>query len=101
MDYPPDDYEDLSQQVDDDAVKYLDSVNRRIKQEGVGGTEERLIYGNAPFAITDFVKEVPNILVVMTTHGRLGIGRWVMGSVADRVVRHSGGSVLVVRAEGP
>jgi nucleotide-binding universal stress UspA family protein len=78
----------------------LDSVNRRIKQEGVGETEERLIHGSAAFAITDFVKEVTNILVVMTVHGRLGTGSWVMGSVAYRVVRHSGSSVLVLRAEG-
>ncbi|HEU0022833.1 MAG TPA: universal stress protein [Dehalococcoidia bacterium] len=99
MDYPPADYEDLSKEVDDDAVRYLDNINRRIKLEGVAQTEERLIHGNAAFAITDFVKEIPNSLVAMTTHGRSGIGRWVMGSVADRVVRHSGGPVLVVRAE--
>jgi nucleotide-binding universal stress UspA family protein len=34
----------------------------------------------------------------MTTHGRSGIGRWLLGSVADRVVRHSRDPVLVVRA---
>lgn len=99
MDYPPADYEDLSKEVDDDAVKYLDNINRRVKLGGVSQTEERLIHGSAAFAITDFVKEVPNSLVAMTTHGRSGVGRWVLGSVADRVIRHSGGPVLVVRAE--
>jgi nucleotide-binding universal stress UspA family protein len=99
MDYPPSNYEDLAQEVDADAVQYLDNINRRIKLEGVAQTEERLIHGNAALAITDFVKEVRGSLVVMTTHGRSGIGRWVMGSVADRVVRHSGGPVLVVRAQ--
>jgi nucleotide-binding universal stress UspA family protein len=34
----------------------------------------------------------------MTTHGRSGFCRWVMGSVADRVVRQTGDPVLVVRA---
>jgi nucleotide-binding universal stress UspA family protein len=34
----------------------------------------------------------------MTTHGRSGMGRWLMGSVADRVVRHSAGPVMVLRA---
>ena len=99
MDYPPANYEDLSREVDDDAVQYLDNINRRIKLEGVAQTEERLIHGSAAFAITDFAKEMPHSLVAMTTHGRSGVGRWVMGSVADRVVRHSGGPVLVVRAE--
>jgi nucleotide-binding universal stress UspA family protein len=99
LDYPPSNYEDLSKEVDADAVQYLDNINRRIKLEGVAQTEERLIHGSAAFAITDFVKEVPDSLVAMTTHGRSGIGRWVMGSVADRVIRHSGSPVLVVRAE--
>jgi len=31
----------------------------------------------------------------MSTHGRSGVGRWVMGSVADRVVRQGGEPVLV------
>ena len=33
----------------------------------------------------------------MTTHGRSGVGRMVLGNVADRVVRHSNVPVLVVR----
>lgn len=100
MDYPPSNYEDLAQEVDADAVQYLDNICRRIKLEGAGEIEERLIHGSAALAIADYVKEVPDCLVAMTTHGRSGIGRWVMGSVADRVIRHSGSPVLVVRAEG-
>ncbi|HIN36518.1 MAG TPA: hypothetical protein EYM77_02520 [Dehalococcoidia bacterium] len=33
----------------------------------------------------------------MTTHGHSGPGRWTLGSVTDRVVRHSGDPVLVIR----
>ena len=36
-------------------------------------------------------------LVVMTTHGRSGLGRLMMGSVADRVIRHSNAPVLAIR----
>jgi nucleotide-binding universal stress UspA family protein len=32
----------------------------------------------------------------MTTHERSGIWRWLLGSVTDRIVRHSGDPVLVV-----
>ena len=35
----------------------------------------------------------------MASHGRSGIGRWVLGSVTDRVVRHGPGPVLVVRPD--
>ena len=48
-------------------------------------------------AILDAAGDEGNNIVVMATHGRSGAGRWVLGSVADRVVRHSPGPVLVVR----
>ncbi len=47
-------------------------------------------------AIIDKAGEEPS-LVVMTTHGRSGVGRMVLGSIADRVVRHSNAPVLVIR----
>jgi nucleotide-binding universal stress UspA family protein len=37
-------------------------------------------------------------LIVMSTHGRAGLGRWIMGSVTDRVLRSSPVPVLVIRA---
>ena len=61
--------------------------------------EERLIHGEPAGAIVDLAKETPNALVAMTTHGRSGVERWVMGSVTDRLVRHSGQPVLVIRAD--
>jgi nucleotide-binding universal stress UspA family protein len=36
--------------------------------------------------------------VAMCTHGRSGVGRWVLGSVTEKVVRHSDDPVLVVHA---
>jgi len=37
-------------------------------------------------------------LVVMATHGRSGVARWALGSVADRVARYAGAEVLLVRS---
>jgi len=39
-------------------------------------------------------------LLVMSTHGASGVGRWVLGSITERVVRHSETAVVVVRAKG-
>lgn len=36
-------------------------------------------------------------VIVMSTHGRSGLSRWVMGSVTERVMRHSKGHLLVIR----
>jgi nucleotide-binding universal stress UspA family protein len=39
----------------------------------------------------------PGALIVMSTHGRSGLGRTVLGSVADRVIRTAEAPVLLVR----
>lgn len=49
-------------------------------------------------AILTFAREVDAQLVVMGTHGRHGLGRVLLGSVAERVVRHSHVPVLTVHA---
>jgi nucleotide-binding universal stress UspA family protein len=38
-------------------------------------------------------------MIAMSTHGRSGIGRWLLGSVAEKVVRHSDVPVLLLRAQ--
>ncbi len=48
--------------------------------------------------IVDGADEMTDPVIVMTTHGRSGIGRWLYGSVADRVVRGSGAPVLLIRS---
>ncbi|MAM66880.1 MAG: hypothetical protein CL702_10940 [Chloroflexi bacterium] len=48
--------------------------------------------------MVDLADETAKSLVTMTTRVRSEIGRWVLGSVTDRVVRHSGDPVLVIRS---
>ncbi len=43
--------------------------------------------GNPAEAIVDFACKWDHKLIIMATHGRSGIGRWAVGSVADKVVR--------------
>jgi nucleotide-binding universal stress UspA family protein len=59
--------------------------------------EQRIIRGPADEVIVDVAPETPDNLVAMTTHGRSGPARWTLGSVTDRVVRHSGDPVLVIK----
>jgi nucleotide-binding universal stress UspA family protein len=40
----------------------------------------------------------PDKLIAMCSHGRSGVKRWVLGSVAETVMRHCAASVLIVRA---
>jgi nucleotide-binding universal stress UspA family protein len=98
IDYPLANYDDLAREMNEEAVEYLNQMGRKLRMEGVSPIEERLMHGRAETAIADYAREVPHCLVAMTTHGRSGIGRWLLGSVANRVIRQSGAPVLVIRS---
>lgn len=56
--------------------------------------------GNPAESIVDFTNKWGHNLIIMATHGRSGIGRWAIGSVADKVVRAvSNSSVFLVRGK--
>lgn len=81
------------------ATDYLVGVQRRLAAErpDAGEIDIRHLRHESPAqAIIDQASN-HKTLVVMTTHGRSGIGRMLMGSVTDRVLRHSNAPVLVVR----
>jgi nucleotide-binding universal stress UspA family protein len=58
-----------------------------------------VVMGHAPDEILRYAREKGIDLMVMSTHGRTGVRRWVLGSVADEVLRHSTVPVLLVRPE--
>ena len=79
------------------ARDYLDSVCQRIDCNSL--TVNRVVETGAPAeTIIDYAKRNPIDLIVMATHGRSGLQRWVYGSVADKVLRGAHVPVLLVRA---
>lgn len=56
--------------------------------------------GSAASAIAEFVEDQGIDLVCMSTHGRTGMERFFLGSVAEKVVRHVRCPVLTVKAFG-
>ncbi|MDA0262571.1 MAG: universal stress protein [Chloroflexi bacterium] len=89
-------FEHLSSDRDKQADEYLDGIVESLDQPGGPEVEKKLLYGDPAVEIIEVAKEMPTSLVVMTSHGRSGISRWALGSVADRVVRHSEFPVLLV-----
>lgn len=81
-----------------DAEDYLKSVVDRLAFAGVT-LETKVIHGKAADSIADFAEHNRVSLIVVATHGRSGAGRWVMGSVANRILHSSCVPVLMVRAE--
>jgi len=81
------------------AGDYLTQVAGRLNQEGAP-VHSNVITGRVEDRIIDFAKEEKIDLIIMATHGRSGVSRWVRGSVADRVLRMAHIPVLMVRAPG-
>jgi nucleotide-binding universal stress UspA family protein len=90
-------YEELKNRVKEQAQDYLDKRIEAIKADGVQTVSSVLSEGPGPNEIIDYARKSPNALITMCTHGRSGVKRWVLGSVTEKVVRHSGDPVLVMR----
>ena len=81
------------------ANDYLDKIVNQLKDEGaklhVEVLEGRVTESLAKYALDNNID-----LILIATHGRSGVTRWVRGSVADKVLRSSNVPVLMVRAPG-
>lgn len=77
------------------ADKYLDGIAERLRTKGLE-VGKRVITGSPAHVIVELAQETPRAIVVMTTHGRSGFIRWILGSVTENVVRASGDLVLVI-----
>jgi nucleotide-binding universal stress UspA family protein len=94
---PPDTYDDLQRTARAVALRHLDRLVARAKQAGVRASR-RLVEG-APVAerIVRTARALRADVIVMGTHGRTGVTRVVLGSVASRVVATAACPVLTVR----
>jgi nucleotide-binding universal stress UspA family protein len=89
--------DDLVEADADDVSTYLLDVGNRLATDHAHGVATaHQLHQNVAQAIIEKASEQPS-MVVMTTHGRSGVGRVVLGSVTDRVIRHSNVPVLVIR----
>ena len=95
--FPP--YKEVSKAMDSEAQSYLEETQTEMERKGVSRVERHLVHGQPAVVISDMARSDPASMVVIATHGRSGIGRWVLGNVADSVARHSGCPVLLIRAQ--
>jgi nucleotide-binding universal stress UspA family protein len=84
--------------------KYLSEKAEQLRARGMAHLSTRLIEGGVDGAAGEIVEaalKISGSLIAMTSNGQSGIGRWLIGSVTQRVVQHSKSPVLVVRAQSP
>jgi nucleotide-binding universal stress UspA family protein len=80
------------------AEEYLAEQTQQLRNRDLALTTE-VLTGSPAVTLLDAIRPVD--LVVMTTHGRGGVRRWLLGSVADKLVRAAAAPVLLVPASGP
>ena len=91
-------YEAMAQALAEErelAETYLADMVRTIEAEGFT-VSAALVDGIAAKAIVALTQ--PGDAIVMATHGRTGVKRWFIGSIAEEVLRHATVPVLLVRA---
>ena len=82
--------------LDNQAKSYLASIKERIEKEGISA-KIVIKQGKPDKVICEYTKSQDIDLVIMTSHGLGGITRWALGSVSDKVLRHSAKPVLLLR----
>jgi nucleotide-binding universal stress UspA family protein len=78
------------------AQEYLNGLAKRLRDQG-RQVDARVLFGPLAVAILDYIYDHNVDLVAMATHGRSGVARMLLGSVADKVVRGAGVPVLLRR----
>lgn len=82
-----------------EAEAYLTALSRPLAEKDIR-VEIAVPFMSAPEGILLEINQRKADLVVMCTHGRSGLGRWIYGSVAEKVLAHSPVPVLLVKPTG-
>ena len=79
------------------AMAYLDGVGKVFQDRGLS-TSSAIALGSPAEQIIDYAEANAIDLIAMSTHGRSGMGRWVFGSVTDKVLHAGDTPLLTIRA---
>jgi nucleotide-binding universal stress UspA family protein len=79
--------------------KYITEIENQLKSAGFK-TSTQLRVGAVADVILGVAEELQVDVIAMSTHGRTGPARWLLGSIAERVVHSSNVPVLLIRATG-
>jgi nucleotide-binding universal stress UspA family protein len=80
-----------------EAEEYLAALKERLDKSGVGQVEAHVWYGPAAPAIVEAAAMHKADVIVMSSHGRSGLGRIIFGSVAESVLRGTRVPIFLIR----
>lgn len=83
-----------------EAEEYLKGVAAKARETGIEHVETHVWYGPPAAAIVEAAQAQKVDLIVMSSHGRSGFGRLILGSVTESVLRGTRTPILVLRPDG-
>ncbi len=86
------------EKLEKEAETYLAGKVAGLQAAGLEHVVALVVEGDSAGEIIDLARKTPHSLIAMSTHGRSGIGRWVLGSIAEKVIQHAHSPVLLIRA---
>jgi nucleotide-binding universal stress UspA family protein len=89
----------VQQAIDTDTEMATDYLKRIIQENNLADTETeiKIEYGWPAHCILTVAEQQQSDLIVINSHGRSGLSRWILGSVAQKVIRYAPIPVLVLR----
>jgi len=93
----PSSYLELEARAEHDATRWMARMVTKARKAGVKNVVSKVVTGAPAEQIIRRARRWPADLIVMGTHGRSGLGRAFMGSVAERVLQRAACPVLTVR----
>jgi nucleotide-binding universal stress UspA family protein len=78
------------------AEEYLKKIEDRFKAKGFK-VDSHVRYGDDAEEILDHASQKDIDMIAMTTHGRSGVKRFLLGSVAEKILRHASKPIFLVR----
>ncbi|MCU4973873.1 universal stress protein [Halobacteria archaeon AArc-m2/3/4] len=84
--------------LEDGAARIVDDAAQRATDRGVDDVVSTTVFGSIHRGITSYAADNDADLLIMGTHGRSGLDRYLLGSVTERVLRTAPAPVLTVQA---
>ena len=81
-----------------EAEAYLESIKDRLAKNGVVNISIVLLEGYPASRIIEYIQANTVDLLVLSSHGKSGLSRWNVSSVARKITQHADQSVLIIRA---
>jgi nucleotide-binding universal stress UspA family protein len=96
--FDEDNLKEIERSTKEGAKQYMRTVKKRLLSKGID-VNTVVLEGKIADSLVDYANNNGFDLIVMATHGRSSLARWVIGSVADKILHSSTIPVLLIRSE--